>query len=207
MIEEMSSQQSWSPADDEVRIVVLAGGESRRMGQDKSVVPLLGRPLCEWVTQAARSAGRPVSVLREDAVPGLGPLGGMKTAFDRYPEEWLVFLSCDAPFVTGEAVTSLIREGIFHLTAAGYVVDDRAGFPLILARQHLPVLERQLASGLLSVRRLLACLPCREIKVPPDERNRFFNVNTPGDLMLAQRLAGLYLQEPKFRPSPSINDG
>ena len=76
-----------------VRCIVLAGGRSRRMGRDKADLLLDGRPLLEWVLQAPRSADLPSDVLRRDRVEGLGPLGGVRTAFERYREDSLLFLA------------------------------------------------------------------------------------------------------------------
>ena len=44
-------------------IIVLAGGQSRRMGQDKALLPLAGRPMLAWVIRRLGAAGLPVLVV------------------------------------------------------------------------------------------------------------------------------------------------
>jgi molybdopterin-guanine dinucleotide biosynthesis protein A len=93
-------------------LVIQAGGESRRMGQDKALMPFLGRPLIQRVAErlapiadelivttnrpdAYRFLGRP---LFADLQPGGGALGGLFTALSvaRYP--LVAVVACDMPF-------------------------------------------------------------------------------------------------------------
>jgi len=66
--------------------VVLAGGLSSRMGRDKALLPWRGRPLIEHQLDVLREAGvdevrvsghRPDYHGIVDAIPQLGPLGGL----------------------------------------------------------------------------------------------------------------------------------
>jgi molybdopterin-guanine dinucleotide biosynthesis protein A len=77
---------------------VLCGGASRRMGRDKALIPVEGRPLAVRVAEAIAAAGATrvlaiggdIAALRRvgldaipDADPGAGPLNGIITALDR----------------------------------------------------------------------------------------------------------------------------
>src|SRR5687768_12713078 len=78
---------------------ILAGGLSRRMGQDKANVRLGELTLLERVQQTVRDLGIQPRVIRDDLRPGLGPLGGVYTALRTARAPCVLFLSCDMPFV------------------------------------------------------------------------------------------------------------
>ena len=107
--------------------VVLAGGLSTRMGTDKALVPLAGRPLVAHVAarlapqvdalflnangDAARFASLNCTVVADAAArPGAGPLAGVAAAL-RYARsqgfDWLATAPCDAPFLPLDLVARL----------------------------------------------------------------------------------------------------
>ena len=104
--------------------LVLAGGKSSRMGRDKALVIYRDRvhlrdvmelvdrhAVRAWISIRADQAEIPV--YRDypqihDRVGDQGPLGGMVSAFEAYPGcAWLV-VACDLPFLTHEALATLI---------------------------------------------------------------------------------------------------
>lgn len=97
-------------------IAIQAGGESRRMGQNKALMPFLGRPLIAYLLdRLAASAdelfitarepgpyaalGRPVYT---DASPQRGALGGLLTALQHARHPVLAAVACDMPFASPE---------------------------------------------------------------------------------------------------------
>lgn len=101
---------------------VLAGGRSRRMGTDKALITLDGSTLVEQAVAALASAGAdPVVVVGgdrtaieslglqviDDTWPGEGPLGGIITALQAVPTEFVAVLSCDLTDASSIAVTSV----------------------------------------------------------------------------------------------------
>jgi molybdopterin-guanine dinucleotide biosynthesis protein A len=99
-----------------VTAVVLAGGQSRRMGTDKALLqlPSGGPTLIEWVVAAARAVTDDIVVVAEDAgrlpampvrtvgdeIPNAGPLAGLVAGFEaaRYPD--VLALACDLPYLS-----------------------------------------------------------------------------------------------------------
>src|SRR4030066_1674849 len=97
-------------------LVIQAGGESRRMGADKAILPFLGQPLI--LRPLNRLAGIADEVLvtsnhpescrflgltpTPDLLPGYGALGGLYTALSaaRYP--YVAVVACDMPFASLE---------------------------------------------------------------------------------------------------------
>jgi molybdopterin-guanine dinucleotide biosynthesis protein A len=101
---------------------VLAGGESRRLGQDKALLPLFGRPLILHPFEVLRRMvsevvvvtipGRSYSHLGlpvvHDRFVGLGPLAGIHAALEFARPRPLFVLACDLPFVTVELVAHVV---------------------------------------------------------------------------------------------------
>jgi molybdopterin-guanine dinucleotide biosynthesis protein A len=103
---------------------VLAGGKSRRLGQDKALVQLEGKPLIlraaeilqPFVTQVTvlapegryESYGLPVVA---DQWPDQGPLGAICTGLLSSPAEWNIFLACDLPLVSRQFLHLLVERG------------------------------------------------------------------------------------------------
>ncbi len=102
--------------------VLLAGGESRRMGKDKATIVFGGEPL--WQRQIELLRGlRPERDFRFSAhgatwlpldtelllddPPSRGPLSGLTRALERTQTSHLIALAVDMPFMTGEQLRAL----------------------------------------------------------------------------------------------------
>ncbi|MBD2773227.1 molybdenum cofactor guanylyltransferase [Iningainema tapete] len=104
--------------------IVLAGGKSSRMGQDKALIPINGVPMLQLVCQVAQSCADTVYVvtpwqeryqhllmpkcqfIREVSSPpnpplqggqGGGPLVGFAQGLVHVQTEWVLLLACDLP--------------------------------------------------------------------------------------------------------------
>ena len=104
--------------------VILAGGESRRMGRDKALLEFDGKSLLTLAVDRVRDAGieeifisgrpggdysavgRPVLL---DLDPGLGPMGGIERGLHRCTAPLLLVLAVDLPHMTGEFLQSLAK--------------------------------------------------------------------------------------------------
>jgi molybdopterin-guanine dinucleotide biosynthesis protein A len=106
----------------EISGFVLAGGRSRRLGQDKALLPWPGRDSCEGNSQTlldhaiarlrrvcgtvsicANRADLPCAeTVIPDALPGNGPLGGIVAALEQTATEWNIFLAVDLPLLPVE---------------------------------------------------------------------------------------------------------
>jgi molybdenum cofactor guanylyltransferase len=105
-----------------ISAVLLAGGESRRMGQDKATLLFHGRSFWqiqldllrklqpEEIFLSARTdpAWRPSGVqFVPDRPPSRGPLSGLAATLTRIRTDHLLALAIDMPFVTEEVLRSL----------------------------------------------------------------------------------------------------
>jgi molybdopterin-guanine dinucleotide biosynthesis protein A len=154
---------------------VLAGGDSRRMGVDKALLPWGESTLLDHALDRLRRVvddvrilcgpaprytghGAPVVV---DAVREAGALGALLTALERSPREWILLLAVDLPAVPSGLLTHLVERAA-TADAAGrdavVPVTERGPEPLCAAYRQtsLPAIRRALAA---SDRRLTAFWP------------------------------------------------
>ncbi len=174
---------------------VLIGGDSRRMGADKSALAVGGVPMSQRVADAARSAGADPVVLigrggaplaREarraeviaDGWPGEGPLGGILTALAWTPVPLVLVVACDLPFLDGSTIGRLVagaRRGPCAVTVA--VADRRQPLCAVWnAPRCREVVGDAFAAGERSVHRVLERLAVLDVDVAP---RAVINVNTP----------------------------
>lgn len=100
--------------------LVLVGGRSTRMGKDKATLQYGEKPqavasyellarCCAKVFLSCRQ-GQEIGGLPaiHDTVEGIGPMGGILSAFAAHPDKaWLV-LACDLPFLTEATLRDLV---------------------------------------------------------------------------------------------------
>ncbi|MCA1748037.1 MAG: molybdenum cofactor guanylyltransferase [Parasphingopyxis sp.] len=182
-------------------ILILAGGEGRRIGGRKPLRRLAGRSLIDRVIDYARDHTDLValSVVRGGQARDLpqitddpeidGPLGGLASGlrFAREQErEFLLTLPCDMPFLPGDLLP-LLKRAIDRSTVA---VASSGGFvhPVcaLWRAAALPALVPYLASGERSLKGFAEAAGC--VAVEWSERfDPFFNINTESDLAEAER--------------------
>jgi molybdopterin-guanine dinucleotide biosynthesis protein A len=146
--------------------LVLAGGQSRRMGGlDKGLVPLAGRPMIEHVIEALRpqvgqillSANRNHERYARYGCPVIadalgdyqGPLAGVATALRQGTTEFLVTVPCDAPLLPPDLVARLLAACEAGDADAAVVHAGQRLQPvfLLLRSRVAPALEAYLAGG------------------------------------------------------------
>jgi molybdenum cofactor guanylyltransferase len=100
-----------APSRHEVGGYILAGGKSSRMGRDKALIELAGKPLIEHAVKKLRRVCVDVRLLTnnqqletfapivQDIHPGCGPMSGMEAGLQHSIFEWNLFLAVDMPFV------------------------------------------------------------------------------------------------------------
>jgi len=176
-------------------LVVLAGGDSRRMGRPKALLPVGGVTLVEWLVArlapgfahllvAAREAEQLPPSLRprlvRDLHVGAGPLAGVEAALAASPHDTVLAVACDMPGVTPELARRLTE-------AAGGDVD--AAVPRVGGRpEPACAAYRRSAAGPIAAAlqegRLRAAAALDELRVrwlDDEDPALFANLNTPED--------------------------
>ena len=194
---------------------ILVGGQSSRMGSDKSRLVFGGLTGVEHLATVARPLTRKVRLVgsRDRGHPtGLqnipdtherwGALGGIQAALAACEAEWAVILACDLPLVT----TSLLAR-MWQVTdqTKGQVFDaivpiqpDGRPQPLCAFYRREPCLQfakKLISQGEHKPRSLLTRVQTRwvsfdELSDLAGARELFLNVNTPGDYERAKEIIG-----------------
>jgi molybdenum cofactor guanylyltransferase len=101
---------------------VLAGGMSSRMGRDKALLELGGKPLALHAVTKLRRVCPEVHILSsrpelEEFAPlvrdlheGCGPMGGLEAALEHSQHEWNLFMPVDVPFLPSIFLDTWVRE-------------------------------------------------------------------------------------------------
>jgi molybdopterin-guanine dinucleotide biosynthesis protein A len=183
--------------------VVLAGGLGRRIGGDKAIVELEGRPLLHYPLNVLRAVFDDVAVVAKQStvLPGLDlevaiwleadeprhPLAGIVHALRCADGRPVVVVAGDMPFVTRSLVAALARE---RARGAVAVVPHAAGTLQPLCARY----EQRALTALIGcdftvpLRDIIAGLSPRVIEWPDEEP--FFNINHPEDILQAAALLG-----------------
>jgi molybdenum cofactor guanylyltransferase len=183
---------------------VLAGGRGSRIGGDKALVELAGRPLISYPLAAVEAAGleplvvaKPESrlpklrcrTIREPARP-LHPAVGIVAALRHAGERPLVAVGCDMPFVSPALLAWLasMPESVVVPSVGGRLHP----FPGRYEGSARPALEETLRTGT-AMHAALAAIrpqPASEADLARfgDPPRLCFNVNSPADLRRAERM-------------------
>jgi molybdenum cofactor guanylyltransferase len=117
-----------APVPAEVGGYVLAGGKSSRMGRDKALMELAGRPLLRHALKKLRRVCMDVRVLGAnpefaayapivpDLHPDCGPLGGMEAALSHSVFDWNLFMPVDMPFLPSAFLHNWVRRTLMDQT-------------------------------------------------------------------------------------------
>jgi molybdopterin-guanine dinucleotide biosynthesis protein A len=132
--------------DSPIRGLVLAGGESQRMGVPKGSLVYLDKPQCQVMAElmsefcagvfiSIRESQRNASWLGEwpilcDIDESCGPMSGLKAAFDRDPKSAWWVIGCDMPLVDRSVLKTLEAARDMEANATVYLGTDNMPEPL-----------------------------------------------------------------------------
>jgi molybdopterin-guanine dinucleotide biosynthesis protein A len=142
--------------------ILLAGGKSSRMGQEKGLVELRGKPLIQYgidllsgftdtiLIGSSNPAYLPFGLeMVPDEIMGKGPVAGLATLLKRSNTPWNLVLACDLPFLQPELILALLEaagtnhavipvsQGIAEPLAGLYHSDLAEYFQLEIAKGNL----------------------------------------------------------------------
>jgi len=106
----------------EVTGIILAGGKSSRMGTDKGLLQLCGKPLIGYTIKVLSELCSTIIISTSsgayesfgfktvaDEIPAIGPMGGIYSALKQSRTEKNLVLSCDLPFVSKELLSFILK--------------------------------------------------------------------------------------------------
>jgi len=198
------------PDKNGLAIVIQAGGQSSRMGQDKALMPFLGKTLI--ARQVERLAGLASELLITtnrleeyfflglplfaDLLPGLGALGGLFTALAAAREPIVAVVGCDMPFIVPgllvaewDTLRREVRDVVIPRSPNGVeplLAVYRREICLPAVRAALEAGERKMTAWFSAVRVLEMTVD--EVALYDPEFHSFINVNSPEEFHRAEAL-------------------
>ncbi|MFN3763266.1 MAG: molybdenum cofactor guanylyltransferase, partial [Anaerolineae bacterium] len=180
---------------------ILVGGQSRRMGADKPLLPFRGRRMIEWVVEALSQVADEILLVgrgadrlawlgfptMEDLVPGGGPLAGIYTALAAARHPHCLIVACDMPFLDPALLAYLLDQAPGWDAVVPEVEGHLEPLHAVYARSCRPVVGQMLAAGELCPLDLYPRVRVRyvgeeEIAAFRGGRQSFINFNTPEEL-------------------------
>lgn len=192
-------------------VVIQAGGQSTRMGENKALKPFLGRPLIQRVMDRLApiadellvTTNQPAELaflrvpLVPDLKPGRGALGGLYTALASAHQDYVAVVACDMPFASAQLIAACT--GMLEQEGADVAIARTAeGFEPMHAvyrrSRCLPAIEAAIAADQW---RVISWFPQVNVRTLTDEEIRrhdpdgiaFLNLNTPEEFQDAERRA------------------
>ena len=201
--------------DTAVTGVILAGGQSRRMGQNKALMRLGDQPLIVHVIRQMESVTDELLLVTNepdlytslkvpmytDILPNMGALGGLHTGLTHAANRTVICVGCDMPLLQPKLLSHLVSLlGDYDAAVPCVQSEDRSApifqtLSAVYSKRCLPTIERMLAAGELRVHALYDRIDVRivqphEWQVFDPQGLSFFNINTPEDFEKADKFIG-----------------
>ena len=186
---------------DKITAFILAGGKSQRMGTDKGLLLLNGKPFVSHICEAVKPiVGENIVIVSsnadydflgytriEDIVPEKGPVGGIHTALQHTETKLNFILSVDAPLVSTDLLLWIFenRDDSYGMTQVQ--LEDKA-YPLIaIYDQSLEtVFEENLKKNQLRLRQIINEVTHQTLLIPEKWSDQVKNINTPEEYQKIQ---------------------
>lgn len=178
--------------------IILAGGNSSRMGADKGLLDLNGKKIVEYIIEQLKpNVGELIIIANnknydgfgfqvyQDLVEPCGPMGGIFTALEKSQTENNLIVSCDIPNITSEIIAFIIANT--GTEEALVPIHNLYTEPLcaVYKKSAAVKFRHLLDTGNYKMKNALKTLNTRYIDVsghPSYSENIFSNINTPQEL-------------------------
>jgi molybdopterin-guanine dinucleotide biosynthesis protein A len=183
---------------EKITAIILAGGKSSRMKEDKGLMYFRGKMLVEHVITSVRKITDKIIIITanpdyrelgypcfEDEMKEKGPLGGIMTGLVHSSTEKNLVIGCDMPFLSPKILNGLIKncEGLDALLAGH--MGRMEPLCAVYDRSCLFHLRSQLEQNQLKITTALEGLKTRVISFDDEEwfaGNEFANINSIEEL-------------------------
>ena len=190
--------------------VVLAGGKSKRFGEDKSQIQLGSKILIDYIlseiindfNEVIIVANKPIKHLSSDKITkikdyrkDLGPLGGVFSAMkwvknNNKKYQWIVTFPSDTPFFKKNILENFYNKinekesELFFIKSN----DKRHNIFGLWSVDLVDQLEKDLENGARKVEKWANTIGVKTINMSFEKEDPFFNINTREDLEKAEKI-------------------
>ena len=177
--------------------IILAGGKSRRMGKDKSLLEFEGKTLLQRIIDEQNMLLNKVFVIGKgtdnfenatgvyDQVENIGPIGGLFTAMSEIKADWYLISPCDMPFLNHTDLKVILDECRKEEYEAIIAESEKGIEPLVAvySSKIFPLMKKNIEKENYAIRALFKQIKKRFMKFNEQifEKDIFFNINYPDD--------------------------
>lgn len=177
---------------------LLAGGKSRRFGQDKAQQTYQGETfmqrgicllesLCDNVLISANDSnassfsesGRKIVI---DEYKDMGPLSGIYSLLKESTTDHLLILSCDMPLLTKDILMKMLPQVHHKIVCWQYPDNKQNPFPMLIDKSCLSIIKQMFDNHDLRVKSIFEQCDTELLKMDTDDIQLFSNINTIEDL-------------------------
>jgi len=188
--------------------VVLAGGKSKRFGEDKSEVKLGDKTLLEHTLDKIKSKFNTIIIVSnnkiiknyitiKDCIEGqLGPLVGALSAMkwikkNNYSYNWIITFPCDTPFFNISIIDKFIKVSKLNDSLLYFAksAEKRHNIFGLWSVKLIETLEKDIIeNNHRKVEKWANKIGVKTVNIPYDNIDPFFNINTKDDLAEAEKI-------------------
>lgn len=182
--------------------IILAGGKSSRMGEDKSMLTINDKTLIAQMVDTLKrvpAIGELIIVSNEknkynfadikeisDIYPRMGPLSGIHAGLVSAKYDYSFITACDMPFMNSELVDYIIKQSVEFDVTLPLINNNLEPLCAVYSKNCLPHIENSLEKNIRRVFDFYSHVKVNhlnesELKEIVDTAKVFFNVNTPND--------------------------
>ena len=212
--------------------VILAGGRSRRMGQNKALMRLGNSTIIEHVIEQMRVVTPDLLLITNtpefyahlglpmhaDLVQGMGALGGVYTGLTCAANRTVICVGCDMPLLQPNLLTYLTGMlGEYDAVVPSVKAPERSTptfqtLSAVYSKRCASIIDRMLKEGELRVHALYERISARIVEPPEWQRLdpqglSFFNINTPTDFERAKQILmqDFNIKQPNLEENHHVN--
>lgn len=180
-----------------IETVILAGGKSSRMGEDKALLPFQGKPFITYICEQTIPVSQKVYIVTpwaekyRDLVPDdcqfipetnpfQGPLSAFAQTFEYINSDWILLLACDLPYIKRDIFEFWIQQlSLIDRDAIAFLAPNEKGWECLAGFYRstcIDSLRKYLQTGQKSFQDWLK--QEKVIPLPVENSDIFFNCNT-----------------------------
>ena len=188
--------------------VVLAGGKSKRFGEDKSSVMLDGKTLIEHTLNKIKLKFKTIAIVSnninlknhiiiKDCIDGqLGPLVGALSAMkwikkNNYSFNWIATFPCDTPFFNNSLIDKFIESSKSNDSLLYFAKSEKKRHNIfgLWSIKLIETLENDITkNNHRKVEKWANKIGVKLINISYKDLDPFFNINTKEDLVEAEKI-------------------
>ena len=190
--------------------VVLAGGKSKRFGQDKCQAKLGGKKLIDYILSEIINEFEEVLIVANQSIDhilsekivkindlkkNLGPLGGvlsaMKWSIENHKKhKWIITFPSDTPFFKMNVLTEFLNKINEKESELFFMKFNKKRHNIfgLWSMDLIDQLEKDLENGSRKVEKWANNIGVKTINMSFEKKDPFFNINTKEDLEIAKKI-------------------